>query len=929
MADNPLKYSDFIQPDDSILNLIAQLEKAGATYEAQIKKIKDTAATMEASIRKNTSATAEGQEAIRATSAEVDKLAKAEEKLRESWTNNGVELKKLQSIQGEQNRLTKLELQLQQSKEGSYNKLSAQYSLLKIKLNQMSEAERKATKTGQMMEKQARDTYEQMKRLQEATGKHTLSVGDYTKATYGLNTAFNQVTRELPVLGMNLNTFFLAISNNIPMLVDEIDRLRVANKAAIEQGKTTIPLGKQLAKAIFSWQTALSIGVALLTIYGKDMVEWIVKLIRGKEAIDEQAEAQKRLNDVRREGIKQAQDELVKAEILYTAATDVARGYNERLSAVKHLKEEWPEYFKNLGDEEVLTGKAAKTYALLAQSIMATAQARAAQNKIVENYERIYDIQKEIGNLREEIVKKTGDDPWGVGFFGAKGVKETKEMRALEAERKELLEDIQSLVKTIDIEALFTGSDKGAGAASKDETIKLLRAWTDALYELEADQVKRDMKQTKAKYDRQIEDLKLKLVTDQNLTAQGREAINGTIVALEKQLQQELLKIAAKGANDRQKEADQEAKYQEEQAQARYDRAVESYDIEYDLEVSKIDIMKTTEAEKTRLRLQAEADRIQKIIDLNLTGEQYLSDMQVEILKNTIKRLKQEIDSVEGEDLDVYSLFGLDLDKDEQRAIEESFKYASKYMNEYMDKVVDQARRRVDLADEQVDATQKILDAEIQARNNGYAYNVTTAQKELALARQTQQKALREQEKAQRAQLAIDTVAQASNLITASSKILKVGIPWAIPLLAIMWGAFAASKVKAFQVSKQSYGEGGLEILEGGSHASGHDIFLGHTGGGKQRRAEGGEAMAIIRRDKTRKYRKLLPGVVDALNKGVFEEKYMGIYNMNTAGGMTDVRAIEQDVGAIKRQGERRYFVDGRGRTVEKYKNLIRIYHAN
>ena len=103
------------------------------------------------------------------------------------------------------------------------------------------------------------------------------------------------------------------------------------------------------------------------------------------------------------------------------------------------------------------------------------------------------------------------------------------------------------------------------------------------------------------------------------------------------------------------------------------------------------------------------------------------------------------------------------------------------------------------------------MDAEIEARNNGYANNVVQAQKELELEKAKQQKAIEEKQKAQKAQLAIDTITQASSLITASANIWSslsgipvVGVGLAVAALATMWGSFLASKAKAAQVTKES-----------------------------------------------------------------------------------------------------------------------------
>ena len=238
-----------------------------------------------------------------------------------------------------------------------------------------------------------------------------------------------------------------------------------------------------------------------------------------------------------------------------------------------------------------------------------------------------------------------------------------------------------------------------------------------------------------------------------------------------------------------------------------------------------------------------------------------------------------------------------------------------------------------------MDAAKKALDAEIEARNAGYANNVEVAQKELELARKNQEKALRESEKAQRAQLAIDTITQTSSLITATANIWKAlsGIPGIGPALALtaittMWGSFAAAKIKAAQVTRQSekYGEGTVELLQGGSHASGHDIDLGTKPDGTRRRAEGGEYFAVINKRNSRRYGRLIPDVINAFNNGTFADKYqkanaaMDGYAVQLFGGRTDVSALERDVAAIREQGDHSEYVDGRGNTVIRYKNLTR-----
>ena len=250
-----------------------------------------------------------------------------------------------------------------------------------------------------------------------------------------------------------------------------------------------------------------------------------------------------------------------------------------------------------------------------------------------------------------------------------------------------------------------------------------------------------------------------------------------------------------------------------------------------------------------------------------------------------------------------------------------------------MDAWVQAAEKKVAMADKDVENAQRVLDAEREARANGYASNVEYAAKELENAKQNQQKALREQERAQKAQQAIQSVMQMTNLVTASALIWsQLGFPWAIPAIAVMWGSFAAAKIKAAQVTSsgsEEYGEGTVELLQGGSHQSGNDIDLGRKKDGTRRRAEGGEFFAVINKRNSRKYRSVIPDVIHAFNSGTFEQKYIGAYqgaaDIQLAGnGTVDLGNLKSDVSAIREQGERRTYTDGKGTHVV-YKNLHRV----
>lgn len=217
-----------------------------------------------------------------------------------------------------------------------------------------------------------------------------------TRKTNNLKMQFSQVARELPSLAMGPQMFILAISNNLPMLADAIADVRKQNELLAASGQKGVPVWKQLASSIFSWQTALVAAISLGIVFGKDIANWVKELISGKKAIDNNKEALENYKKAMLDSQQAAQEEIVQLNLLYQAAVDSSKGMNERISAVKELKKEFPQYFKNLSDEEVLVGKAADKYNELATAIMASAKAQAAKETLIKNSKEILDLESKI-----------------------------------------------------------------------------------------------------------------------------------------------------------------------------------------------------------------------------------------------------------------------------------------------------------------------------------------------------------------------------------------------------------------------------------------------------------------------------------------------------------------------------------------------------
>ena len=420
----------------------------------------------------------------------------------------------------------------------------------------------------------------------------------------------------------------------------------------------------------------------------------------------------------------------------------------------------------------------------------------------------------------------------------------------------------------------------------------------------------------------------------------SQEEIDLQIELLKKQRDIELAENAQMASDVRQSEADINRKWDaiilRQTTEMTQQRGLMLLDMQQELAASEFDLLNKNERQKTQFQLQPERERLQKILELNKTAGVKLTAEQVATIQNQIAAIDKVSKKTPFNNL--YEVLGIGLDSDQQSALNEAIGATVEAINGAIDAWLQEAEAAVTAANARVDAAQRALDAEIEARNNGYANNVVQAQKELELEKQQQQKAIEEKQKAQKAQLAIDTITQASSLITASANIWSslsgipiVGVGLAVAALATMWGSFLASKAKAAQVTKESYGDGTVELLQGGSHASGNDIDLGMTKDGKNRRAEGGEYFAIINKRNSRRFGSIIPDVINSFNDGTFADKYQransdmaGVALAMVGSNGTDVSALERGVEAIRKQGERSRFVDGDGNTIEVYKNVTR-----
>lgn len=324
--------------------------------------------------------------------------------------------------------------------------------------------------------------------------------------------------------------------------------------------------------------------------------------------------------------------------------------------------------------------------------------------------------------------------------------------------------------------------------------------------------------------------------------------------------------------------------------QEKYKAAETAIQEEYNLRLSEVGLMNATEKEKTVLRLKLEKERLLKILNLNKEVEGQLSALTKQMIQNQIDLINKTISQSEGgDDKSIWERLGIILNDEQLAAIQQATSFVGSQITQLMQARVQAAEETVRAIDREIDAQQRQTDAarsnlalQIELAELGFASKTEQAERELQLAQEREakleiqrKKAEQDRLKAVRAQQNLDTIAQTSNLVTAASEIFKTfkNPLIAIPIIALMFGSFAAAKIKARQATAvQEFSEGGEFDIQGGSHASGNDTSLG-VHGGKEMKVQRGEKVGIFNDRAAKKYGSDLSMWIKDINSLQFMER--------------------------------------------------------
>jgi hypothetical protein len=347
----------------------------------------------------------------------------------------------VKALEQEKNRLLKTTvgtIQSQEAEEGSLTQLRIALSKATAEYNRMGEVKRNSVK-GKELETSIINQTQAISALEQKMGNFRRNVGNYASGWNGLSNSINQVTRELPNFAQSATIGFMALSNNLPILAEEINRVRIANAALAKDGEKTTSVFKQIATSLFSWQSVLITAISLSIIYAKE----ITNLFNNTKELDK---ATKDLSETIGRDIAQT-------KMLVGIIDNTNISMDKRIVAAKELIKLYPKTLENYSAEEIAAGKASAAIDKITNSVISYAKIKAIQNdidKIAANQwaseKQLKDAQLEYRRRENEAERLSAEAKLITGKGQEAAIERTNRAnRALQEQR----EEIAKLVNTI------------------------------------------------------------------------------------------------------------------------------------------------------------------------------------------------------------------------------------------------------------------------------------------------------------------------------------------------------------------------------------------------------------------------------------------------------------------------------------------------
>lgn len=410
---------------DNVLNLTSLVEKLNKELDSHVDKLELGAQAVQKYNKEFAKTPSEYVKVLSTAKQRVDELDKSTSKMvmtskqmeaqsiKESNARNALNKQRETSIKQMEREQARLEASqsLYNKVQAKMNGLSNEYKNLATRKELGIALTDKEVNRYDFLQRKIQTYDKTLKGVDASMGKYSRNVGNYAGNFNPLNNSINQLGREMPAFANSVQTGFMAISNNLPIFFDAMGNVIAQNKELQAQGQPTKSVLSQLAGALFSFQTLLSVGVTLLTVYGKEIVNWVSSLWGASDALGELNKSQEAFKKSSVEGRKEAVSDKTELDKYVKTMTNVNLSLDERGIALKKLRSQYPFYFKSLTDEQMLNGNITEKLKELNTAL----DRRGILNKATEanesNKKRLIDLKNELKITKElEVVQKNKYD---------------------------------------------------------------------------------------------------------------------------------------------------------------------------------------------------------------------------------------------------------------------------------------------------------------------------------------------------------------------------------------------------------------------------------------------------------------------------------------------------------------------------------------
>lgn len=569
------------------------------------------------------------------------------------------------------------------------------------------------------LEKRIQTFDKALKSVDASMGMHQRNVGNYKSGFDGLGMSINQLTREMPAFSNSLQTGFMAISNNLPMLFDELQKIKKANVELKAQGLETKSALSQLGASIFSWGTALSLGVTLLTLYGAKMIDWISNALN---PANEELEKQNKLRKQQQEQQKKQFEYIGKESAMYvgllTALKQTNKGSQERKELIDIINEQYGTTLSNIKDET-------KFQNLLNASIQEYVKQKENEFRLKRNEELLQLNLEKQAKVKYDLARATKDLKESNEAY----VKDRKQ-RGFETTQRDLLIANELAYKSID-ELKGQLKELQDRAKSYGLNIGKLTIETDNFTQKNEKNAK-TQKEVNAYASKYLE------IVAKIIALEERRKVKTNETALDKEVEKQLKNIQTTGDGEiaeTYRILTEQNRLRQEARQKDYEASKKAREEDYNRKIREInkDLKQLEKAGKTDTDAYKQLQENKKAIKKEFDAQNKLSSLENEdAMKKITEDSLKELEAINKTYYDAISKYREQEDEDEKLKAEKKlqqqkdiFKQLDELAKFSADYFIKQSERKISMIDKQIDAMQKQNDYMQQLAANG---NITAQQ---------------------------------------------------------------------------------------------------------------------------------------------------------------------------------------------------------